>query len=111
MQIERQAQKEKLKAYALKQLSEKGLPAGLADYFHVETEEAVNEIITYLEQEWKVNIENVVNEKLKGKTPPQSQQIGGGEELTKEKIAKMSVKERMKLFNENPDLWNRIMNS
>ena len=109
--MERQTVSEKRKTQAIKTLNEKGLPVGLADYFHADTDEGMSEIVSYLEIEWKNAIEKVVNEKLKGSTPNTSQSTGADTTLTKEQIAKMPVKDRMKIFSEQPELWNKIMNS
>ncbi len=109
--MESQTAFEKRKGQAIKSLNEKGLPVGLADYFHADTDEGIGEVISYLEIEWKNAIEKSVTEKLKGHTPPASQSTGADTTLTKEKIASLPVKDRMKIFNENPELWNKIMNS
>ena len=106
--MEKATQREKLKNMAIKGLNEKGLPVGLADYFSVDTEDGVTEIVSFLDTQWKSAIENTVNERLKGKTPPAGANTGDGE-LTKDKIARMSVKDRMKIYNETPEIWKKIM--
>lgn len=110
-EMEMATKREKLQALKLKALSEQGLPAKLSDFINVDNEELLPEVINTLKEVWTTSIESVINERLKGQTPHTPQQVNSGKQLTKEDIAKMPVKERMKIYNENPELWRKIMNS
>lgn len=109
--MEKQATREKMKNNAVKVLNEKGLPVGLADYFHADSEESMAEIINALEGMWKNNMEAAVNAKIKGKTPPAGNSNKEPSGMTKEKLLKMPMSERVKFFNENKEEFEKLMNS
>ena len=109
--MEKQATREKMKNNAIKMLNEKGLPVGLADYFHADTDEGMNEIINAIEGMWKNTLEAKVNERIKGKTPPAGNSNKEPSGMTKEKLLKMPMSERVKFFNENKEEFERLMNS
>ena len=109
--MEKQAIREKMKNNAIKMLNEKGLPVGLADYFHADTDEGMNEIINAIEGMWKNALEAKVNERIKGKTPPAGNSNKEPVKMTKEQLLKMPMSERVKFFNENKEEFERLMNS
>ena len=68
-------EREKLKYEMTKVLAERNLPVEFTDFLIAEDNEKTLERIKTFEKKYKKAIEDAVNEKLKGKTPP----AGGGQ--------------------------------
>lgn len=99
----------KLKAHA--EANTLGVPAELVNYFVADTEEGTKENLKAFDLQFKTAIEKAVEEKLKqsASTPPapQSKKQGSGD-ISKEDFMTMTYQERLKLFNENPELYKTL---
>lgn len=73
-------------------LEEKGLPVGLADYLHLETDEDIDKVGGELANYF-------LNNGIKPTNHAKSQPV------TKEQFRKMSYGQRAQLFQENPELY------
>ena len=108
-EAEKKAEALKLKAHA--EANTLGLPAELVNYFVADTEEGTKENLKAFDLQFKSAIERAVEDKLKqsAQTPPapQSKQQGSGD-ITKEDFLSMKYQERLKLFNENPELYKTL---
>ena len=74
-------------------LAELGIPTGIADYLHLETDEDID----------KVGAE-LGNYFLENTAKPSSHRKS--QSVTKEQFVKMSYGDRAKLFQENPELYH-----
>jgi uncharacterized membrane-anchored protein YjiN (DUF445 family) len=101
----KQYQKEKMELEVIKQMSSKGLPTEFSAYLLAEdAETALNNIKTF-EVKWQQAIEKAVDNKLKGVTPKTGGTVTG---ITKEDFNKMGYQEKMKIFNESPELYKEL---
>ena len=100
-----------IKAEALKELTSKGLPVGIADYFVTDNLESTRDRINSFAEEFAKAVKSEVDNRLKtmGGTP-RNQGSGGSGTLTKDQLLAMDYNDRVKFFNENPDEYHRIMN-
>lgn len=106
--------KMELNTLTTKELSNKGLPAGLVDYLNFDTEEVMRDGISKVNEMFKPFVDKAVETRLKdtGKTPKGKQETGFDEKtMTKEKLLAMSTKESTEFFNQNPELFRQLMSS
>ena len=99
-------EQEKLLNETSKQLASKNLPIEFAEMLKAEDAESTFENIKIFEAKFNEAVEKLVNERLKGKTP--KAQTGAVEGVTKEAFNKMSYKERLELYNSDPELYNKL---
>lgn len=99
------AQKE-LKAQAVSELHEKQLPSSFADFLLAEDGEKTFENIGNFKKAFDEAVEGAVTERLKGDAPKTGTTNTGA--VTKEQFQKMGYSERVKLHNENPDLYQQL---
>lgn len=99
-------EQEKLLNETSKQLASKNLPIEFAEMLKAEDAESTFENIKIFEAKFNEAVEKLVNERLKGKTP--KAQTGAVDGVTKEAFNKMSYKERLELFNSDPELYNKL---
>ena len=99
-------EQEKLLNETSKQLASKNLPIEFAEMLKSEDAESTFENIKIFEAKFNEAVERLVNERLKGKTP--KAQTGAVEGVTKEAFNKMSYKERLELYNSDPELYNKL---
>ena len=99
-------EQEKLLNETSKQLASKNLPIEFAEMLKAEDAESTFENIKIFEAKFNEAVERLVNERLKGKTP--KAQTGAVEGVTKEAFNKMSYKERLELYNSDPELYNKL---
>ena len=97
---------EKLLNETSKQLASKNLPIEFAELLKAEDAESTFENIKIFEAKFNEAVEKLVNERLKGKTP--KAQTGAVDGVTKEAFNKMSYKERLELYNSDPELYNKL---
>ena len=97
---------EKLLNETSKQLASKNLPIEFAELLKAEDAESTFENIKIFEAKFNEAVEKLVNERLRGKTP--KAQTGAVEGVTKEAFNKMSYKERLELYNSDPELYNKL---
>ena len=99
-------EQEKLLNETSKQLASKNLPIEFAEMLKAADAESTFENIKIFEAKFNEAVERLVNERLKGKTP--KAQTGAVEGVTKEAFNKMSYKERLELYNSDPELYNKL---
>lgn len=110
---ERNATVSQLKASTLQTLSEKELPSELVDLLPFESEEVTRNSVDKFEKMFKKYVDTTVEKRLKsqGKTPQAKQENGfESTDMTKDKLLSMSVAESTAFYNENPELFRKIMN-
>jgi len=109
--VENEKHMEALKLKAHAEANTLGVPAELVNYFVADTEEGTKENLKAFDLQYKSAIEKAVEEKLKqsAQTPPAppSKQNGTGD-ISKEDFMTMKYQERLKLFNENPELYKTL---
>ena len=94
-----------LMAEAKNTLTEKQLPLELADVLDYADAEACKKSIGVIETAFKKAVEAGVQERLKGGKPPRKADSSA---VTKEEYRKMGYSERLKLKNENPELYKQL---
>ena len=99
-------EQEKLLNETSKQLASKNLPIEFAEMLKAQDAESTFENIKIFEAKFNEAVERLVNERLKGKTPKAL--TGAVEGVTKEAFNKMSYKERLELYNSDPELYNKL---
>ena len=99
-------EQEKLLNETSKQLASKNLPIEFAEMLKAQDAESTFENIKVFEAKFNEAVERLVNERLKGKTP--KAQTGAVDGVTKEAFNKMSYKERLELYNSDPELYNKL---
>ena len=99
-------EQEKLLNETSKQLASKNLPIEFAEMLKAQDAESTFENIKIFEAKFNEAVEKLVNERLKGKTP--KAQTGAVDGVTKEAFNKMSYKERLELYNSDPELYNKL---
>lgn len=97
---------EKLLNETSKQLASKNLPTEFAEILKGVDAETTFENIKVFEEKFNAALEIKVNERLKGKVPKVATKVAGT--ITKEDFDKMSYADRVKLFNENRELYNQL---
>lgn len=103
---------ERLELETVKQLSDKGLPTEFSCFLVSEDADSTKNRLDVFQTQFQLAVEKAVNEKLKGHTPPQgSTGTGLDGSVTKEQFAKFGYKERLALYQSNPDLYNQLQNS
>ncbi|MCW6680875.1 DUF4355 domain-containing protein [Aerococcaceae bacterium NML130460] len=109
-ELEAQLSRQGLEKEASQMLSEHGLPVKEEVLAYVvrdnaeETKAAVNDFVAIVNDLADVKVQ----EMLKGKTPRRIENPGGT--VTKEQFDKMTVSERNKIYNDNPELYEQLTN-
>ena len=98
--------REKLELQTVKELSTLGLPTDFSTFVMADNAEAIKENISILKEQFEMAIEKAVAEKLRGHTPKTATQTGTT--VTKEQFKKMGYKEKMEIFNTDPELYNQL---
>lgn len=98
--------KEKLELQTVKELSAEGLPTNFSAYVMAETAEDTSKNIKAFKDEWQRAIQSAVDDKLTGRTPKASNVSGAT--ITKEEFKSMGYKDRAKLIEENPELYEEL---
>lgn len=88
------------------EMASNGLPVEFTSYVMADTAEQVKENIATFKAQWEQAIEKAVNERLQGTTPKTATKIG--KTITKEQFAKLGYKERMALYQEDPELYEQL---
>ena len=105
------ADKEKAKAEMINKykdvLTEKKIPSNMIDFLLAQDDETTEANIELFENSMKQYIETGIKAKLGDSeyTPPSG---GGKVGITKEQFNKMSYKERVELFNSDPETYNKL---
>ena len=98
--------REKLELQTVKELSTLGLPTDFSTFVMADDAETIKTNISILKEQFEMAIEKAVEEKLKGHTPKTATQTGTT--VTKEQFKKMGYKEKMQIFNTDPELYNQL---
>jgi vacuolar-type H+-ATPase subunit E/Vma4 len=103
----RQLELKELKADAIADLNNKGLPAEFADFLLAENAEKTLENINNFKQAFDKAVNEAVKEKLRQDTPP----AGGGQISNKNPFSKehLNLTEQGKLIRENPEQAKQLM--
>lgn len=96
-----------LRATALEQLAEKGLPKQLADIIVYTDADSTNESITAVETAFRAAVEAGVNERLKG-NPPGGGGAGGGGQANPWKKDTYNLTEQGRILREKPELAKQL---
>lgn len=97
------------KIEAMKVLSERNLPTELVEFVLTDDAETMLENITTMEK----IIKNVVNAEVKSKIQGQSPRTGSGDGnkvLTHEEFMRLPMVEKNRIYKEDKDLYNKLMN-
>lgn len=93
-------------------LSEKGIEKAIkyAEWDKIELDEngklkGANDHIKAVREEWAEYVTTTTTTGAKTSTPPAN---NGNSGVTKEDFQKMSYKDRLQIYNENPDLYNEL---
>ena len=95
-----------LKAEAKDTLVTKGLPAELADVLNYTNAEACSSSLEAVEKAFGIAVEKKVNDRLRSEPPKEGEHTSA---LTQDEFNKMTYSERLKLFDENKELHNRMI--
>ena len=99
---------EKLLNETSKQLAAKNLPIEFAEILKGTDAESTFENIKVFEEKFNAALELKVNERLKGNTPKVATREKT--DITKEQFNNMSYNDRVKLFTENKELYDKLNN-
>lgn len=109
-ETKRAYEREKLLNETQKQLSIRNLPISMAKHLVGENAENTLENINEFEKDFNSALEKMVNERLKGNTlKGGTTKINNSNNLSKEQFNKMTYKERIKLFEEDRELYNSLI--
>ena len=89
-----------------KQLASKNLPIEFAEMLKANDAESTFENIKVFEAKFNEAVEKLVNERLRGNTPKARSEVSSG--MSKEAFDKLSYKEKVELFNTDPELYNKL---
>ena len=87
-------------------LASNNLPVEFADFLISDSDEATTQRVDLFKNAFNEAVEKLVNERLKGNTPKSSASTTNT--MTKEKFRSMSYKEKMDLYNNNKDLFEKL---
>ena len=99
-------EQEKLLNETSKQLASKNLPIEFAEMLKAQDAESTFENIKIFEAKFNEAVEKLVNERLRGNTPKARSEVSSG--MSKEAFDKLSYKEKVELFNADPELYNKL---
>lgn len=103
----KQFQKQQLEMQTVKELSAIGLPVEFTQFVMADNADTIKTNIDLFKTHYDQSLEKAVNERLQGTTPKGGTVPNSGG-ITKEQFAKMSIIEKSKLMNENPELVNEL---
>lgn len=101
----RELEMKELKADAVADLNEKGLPAEFADFLLADNAENTLKNINVFKEAFDKAVNEAVKEKLRQDTPKVS---GGTSGFTNKKLSEMSYLERLELKQNNPELYKKL---
>ena len=104
--LKKQFEYEKRVNSTSKVLASNNLPVEFADFLISDSDEATTQRVDLFKNAFNEAVEKHVNERLKGNTPKSSASTTNT--VTKEKFRSMSYKEKMDLYNNNKDLFEKL---
>lgn len=103
-------EKAKLEASTMKNLSNEGLPPEFATYLLGKDEETTQENITQFKDLWDAKLQEMVEERLAGKTPRvKPTDVKNTTQMKKSEFYNLPYEKRMKLLAEDPELTNKLV--
>lgn len=93
-------------AEASKILGEKGLDQALVELVVADDANTMSDNIAKLEKAFKKSVKEEVERRLGSATPKKN--LPPDEAITREKFAKMSIREMQELYNTNPELYKTL---
>lgn len=93
-------------AEASKILGEKGLDQALVEFVVAEDADTMSANINALEKAFKKSVKEEVERRLGSSAPKKN--LPPDEAITREKFAKMSIREMQELYNTNPELYKTL---
>ncbi|NYE07289.1 hypothetical protein F4694_004074 [Bacillus niacini] len=98
--------REKLELQTVKTLQSEELPAEFSEFVMSDSAEQISENIKLFKEQWQKAIEKAVDERLKGSTPKSANTSAT---IKAEDFAKMNYAQRMAIYNQDPDLYKRLI--
>ena len=108
-ETKRAFENERLLNETSKQLASKSLPIEFAEILKGNNAEKTFENIQLFETKFNEAVEKVVTERLRGNVP-KTTTSSSNPSITKEQFRSMSYMEKMNLYNENKDLFDKLNN-
>ena len=102
----KELERKELKADAIGVLNEKELPTSFVDFLLADDAESTLANINAFKEAFDNAVAEKVKEALAGKPPKKNPTHTVG--ITKEQFEKMGYSERIKLYNENPELYEQL---
>ncbi|MCA1025779.1 DUF4355 domain-containing protein [Cytobacillus kochii] len=109
-QERQQFMRERLELETVKELSTRNLPTEFSRFVLGNDAEATKNNLDLFQTQFQQAVEKAVNEKLKGQVPKSSTGTGLEGTMTKEQFNKLGYKDRLALYQSNPDLYNQLQN-
>lgn len=106
---ERQLALAENKAEAAKILADKGISADLVQFVVAEDADTMNANIKLLDKAFKASVKAEVEKRLSGSTPRKN--LASEETITKKDLLSMNVRDLQLFKNQNPDVFNQLMNN
>lgn len=97
------------KTEASKILAQKGLSLDLVDFVVAEDAETMMANIKTLEEAFKASVKAEVEKRLNSTNPKKN--LGSADTLTKADFLKMPLAQQQAFYNQNPELYQKLMNS
>ncbi|WP_194190323.1 DUF4355 domain-containing protein [Clostridium chrysemydis] len=88
------------------ELQKESLPVTFAEYMMADTAEEVIERINSFKKVWQEALQVAVDERIKSKTPKAG--TSNNTTITKEDFKKMTYRERVSLYDSNPELYKSL---
>jgi len=96
------------KTEASKILAQKGLSLDLVDFVVAEDAETMMANIKALEEAFKASVKAEVEKRLNSTNPKKN--LGSADTLTKADFLKMPLAQQQAFYNQNPELYQKLMN-
>ena len=109
-ETKRAFENERLLNETSKQLASKSLPIEFAEMLNSNDAEKTFENIQLFEAKFNEAVEKVVTERLRGNVPKTNTSLNNTS-ITKEQFRSMSYMEKMNLYNEDKELFNKLNNN
>jgi uncharacterized protein YbcC (UPF0753/DUF2309 family) len=106
--IKQEKTKQEIKAQALQE--SEGLPKSLVDFLITDDIQSTRYNLTLAQNEINALIQKEVEKKLGEGSIPKNTTLSNTTSITKEQFNKMTHKQRVELYNTNPNLYNSLIN-
>lgn len=108
-QERKEFQRTQLLNQTMLELQKENLPVSFAEYMMDESAEKIASNISDFKKLWQEELQSAVDERIKSKSP----KAGSTQKttITKDEFKKMSYREKVALYETNPDLYKSLNNS